>query len=113
MKSLSPKLLAVMLLAALASALAPAMRGRFEKMATAGEFDLGDLELLSLAALAAQEARESADRALAKGGGRVPLALIKDLCSITLEPGSQLELSGAALSAAGPSSILRAAATRR
>src|SRR5512142_2356573 len=59
------------------------LRGRFEKMASIGEFELGDLELLSLAALATQEARQSADRALAKGAhSKMPLPLIKDAANV-------------------------------
>ncbi len=63
--------------------LAGELRGRFEKMASIGEFDLGDLELLALAALATQEARQSADRALAKGAhSKMPLPLIKDAANV-------------------------------
>jgi hypothetical protein len=59
------------------------LRGRFEKMASIGEFALGDLELFSLAALAAQEARQNADRALAKGTqAKVPLAVVKDAANV-------------------------------
>src|SRR5262249_30859724 len=60
-----------------------ALRPRFEKLASIGEFDLGDLELLSLAALAAQEARQSSDRAFAKGANpKVALSVIKDAARI-------------------------------
>jgi hypothetical protein len=62
--------------------LAPAMRGRFEKMASIGEFELRDLELLALAALATQEARQNADKALAKGAGAVPLPLLKEAANV-------------------------------
>jgi hypothetical protein len=63
--------------------LGSALRPRFEKMAAAGEFELGDLELLSLASLAAQEAKQAADRALAKGANtKVPLAIIKEAANV-------------------------------
>jgi hypothetical protein len=61
----------------------PALRSRFEKLASIGEFDLGDLELLELAALATQQARQDADKALAKGESpKVPLGVVKEAAEI-------------------------------
>src|SRR5438105_12055762 len=58
---------------------APGLRKRFEKLASIGEFDLADLDLLPLAAIAAQHARLDADKAIAKGTGtKIPLAIVKE-----------------------------------
>jgi hypothetical protein len=57
----------------------PAMRKRFEGLAKIGEFDLADLEVFRTAALATQEVRRRADKALGKSSrAKLPADLVRE-----------------------------------